>query len=64
MTRIPRLFTPPTDEQTADYTYDMLMALKELASQRGQETLAVLLAAAAAEARALAHPAAEAAKRA
>jgi hypothetical protein len=44
----------PTPEQTAEYTYDMLLALKELASVRGQETLVALLSAAAAEARALA----------
>lgn len=45
---------PPTPQQTAQYTYDMLMSLKEIASGRGQETLVVLLAAAAEEARVLA----------
>lgn len=50
--------TPPRDnstsQQTAEYTYDMLVALRDIASGRGQETLVALLTAAAAEARALA----------
>jgi hypothetical protein len=46
---------PPTPQQSAEYTYDMLVALKKLASDRGQETLVALLSAAAAEARSLAH---------
>ena len=44
----------PTDQQTAEYTFDMLTSLKELAVARGQETLALLLSAAADEARAIA----------
>ena len=44
----------PSGQQTAEYTYDMLTSLKELAVARGQETLAVLLSAAADEARSLA----------
>lgn len=50
---VPQRFPPPTPQQSAEYTYEMLMALKDLASDRGQETLVALLAAAAAEARSL-----------
>jgi hypothetical protein len=50
----PKLVTPPTPQQTAEYTHDMLVALKTMAADRGQETLVALLAAAAAEARSLA----------
>lgn len=50
----PTDFRSPTPRQSAEYTYDMLMSLKQLASDRGQETLVALLSAAAAEARALA----------
>jgi hypothetical protein len=50
----PSLPPPPSAEQTAEYTYDMLLGLRELASERGQDALAALLTAAAMEARALA----------
>jgi hypothetical protein len=45
---------PPTPEQTAEYTYDMLVGLRKLASERGQDALAQLLNVAAAEAQSLA----------
>ena len=50
----PKLVSTPTPQQTAEYTHDMLVVLRDMASARGQETLVVLLAAAADEARSLA----------
>jgi hypothetical protein len=41
------------DEQTLEYTYDMLRALKDMAAARGHDALAQLLTAAAAEARSI-----------
>jgi hypothetical protein len=50
----PQAGIPANPQQTAEYTYQMLVALKDIASDHGQETLVALLAAAAAEARSLA----------
>jgi hypothetical protein len=59
----PPLPPSPTAQESAEYTYDMLLALREMAAERGQECLATLLSTAMAEARSLAsEPDAETAK--